>query len=114
MTAMDKLEALRLSAKACEHEVRWLPYLEMFLIIGSGNNENEWNPSENADQRWECVKRLLEMGYIVTFNGNADRKNECWNPASPTEAFVDIECPAEEFPHLALAELERRKDDQIS
>lgn len=107
--ARDQLAALevcRLSAEALgKHPMRegWKPVgavgpsMECFLI-----DDSVWNPLVNPEQRWACVKWLLER-YPVTL-GMKNRNNWVGMPIA-----VSLDCPAAEFPARAVAELRRRK-----
>lgn len=74
----------------------------------------EFDPFLNADQRWECVRKLLEMGYSVglgtemstAFYEGVDRLKL---PYSMRKFNSELGCPAEEFPARALAALHRRQ-----
>ena len=103
---MTDLEVFRLSAKACGNSIdaKW-PDSTRVYIFGSFR---EWNPFTNDSQRWECVKKLLETGFNIDFTPYREMfKQSVFD--NGTIGTINIDCPAEEFPARALAELESRK-----
>jgi len=99
MTLSD-LEVFKLSAEACGQLVHTHFANEKLWIHYANGSIEEWNPFLNADQRWECVQKLLEMGYCVRIGFANDDYHQL-------EGEPEINCPAEEFPARALAQLHK-------
>ena len=110
---MTDLDVFRLSAKACGHEffnieditspkcVSTWPHI---VYININDMAIEWNPFTDDSQRWECVKKLLETGWVVMGN------QECNYDQMPASfKRMVYHCPPDEFPARALSELESRK-----
>lgn len=107
---MSDLEVFRLSALACAHEAPIVEGDTVFLAMWGTLSGTRWNPFTNAEQRWECVRKLLEIGDIWLYHYETKRGHVLFDAGITETHFppVDINCPAEEFPARALAELEAR------
>ena len=101
---MDDLEVCRLSAEALGKviETDAAPKDAVWVQGPNGERWVYWNPLTNAEQRWECVERLLERGSIVL------SRTIGHGVYSGGQLFPEITCPAAEFPARAVAEIRRR------
>ena len=114
---MTDLEVFELSAMACGHLPAKLcsgpHYVAIKRELPKGDYDwTEWNPFTNDSQRWECVKKLLETGYDLSFSANVSyaqhmADGRCWHKEN--DCIAQLACSADEFPARALAELESRK-----
>lgn len=114
---MDKLEVCRLSAEALGKEIlspeeypdtrSTVGVLDSETVVVSDQNGiHEWDPLENASQRWECVEWLLAHGYDVGLWPEA--RHYLWDQNKDRFGDrIEIECPASEFPARAVAEISR-------
>ena len=107
---MTDLDVFRLSAKACGYSVVDTP-IECHIVWHEDGGTEEWNPFTDDSQRWECEKKLLEMGLCVHKNDD-DKQHyiagrNVAGALGAWECYMD--CPAAEMPARALAELESRK-----
>lgn len=102
---MSDLEVFRLSALACGAPN---PRIAAGKCVFDGFVDMDglatWNPFTNAEQRWECVTKLLQHGKIILL----DSEDGGYLPDKMGRLPVCVNCPAEEFPARALAELESR------
>ena len=102
---MTNLEVFQLSAKALGHELCIDESHKCFYRDGTISSWFEWNPFTDDSQRWECVKKLLETGWVVMGN------QECNYDQMPASfKRMVYHCTPDEFPARALAELESRKE----
>ena len=111
---MSDLEVFRLSALACGHIEAKLCDGPHFVAIKrelpKGEYDwQEWNPFTNDSQRWECVKKLLEIkdSWITLDSGELHVFDWVSNVK-----LIEYAGPADEFPARVLAELESRKADK--
>lgn len=91
---MTNTEALILSAKACAPE----------YLMHNGDDVrvmSSWNPPENPEQNWMCVKELLQMGYDVDYKSRKIAHTIYRDDIGELAFF----CPPERFAMLALAEV---------
>ncbi len=103
---MTDLEVFKLSANSCKCRIANI-YENRIGILVELENGIAWNPFTNAEQRWECVEKLLEMGPVNFLNAQVAEMY----PVDPFAALpILIKCPASEFPARALAELQKRKE----
>lgn len=108
---MTDLEVFRLSAKACGYYE--VPHSEMppvmwgmrCFVRREADRLVEWNPFTDAEQRWECVRKLLENYGVIIFADFSKQEYHEWYRMDSKEMF-SLKCPAEEFPARCLAELE--------
>jgi hypothetical protein len=104
---MTDIDVFRLSAEACGYETVGNEYGYLIVlksIDGGPLKRAYWNPIFSAQDRWDCVMKLLDMGYSIRFHADDDI-----NSLFHAEEVIDHQCPAEEFPARALAELQSRK-----
>ena len=106
---MTDVEVSRLSALACGHTVDNDMH---YYCPESFDGASHWSPFTNDSQRWECVKKLLETGYDLSFSANVSyaqhmADGRCWHKEN--DCIAQLACSADEFPARALAELESRK-----
>lgn len=105
---MDNLDVFRLSAEAFGYSPDPQQVVLNPLGLWAWNLDKReyfwWNPFTNAEQRWQCVEKLLEMGSFGEWGKNHGR----FLPYGGE--WVNFNCSAYEFPARALAELQRRKN----
>ena len=104
---MTELEVFQLSAKACGRNTDVAGGIVRVNIFGETPTMTwmTWNPFVDDSQRWECVKKLLDMGWKVSLNPTGFHAViELSSGAS-----LGFKCHAEELHARALSELENRK-----
>lgn len=107
---MSEIEILLLSAEGCgyiqaevakllnDREAVWVP-------DPCWKDGFEWSSIKNPGQRWQCMQKLLEMGYNVVLEERG------WHKVIVKGCDVPVftsSCHAHAFPAAALAELTRR------
>lgn len=112
MTNPD-LEVLRLSAEACGYDVVYSESCEPCTFgTALAIRKNcigpmvPWNPLEIAEQRWECLKKLLET-CTVEFDALNGDMGHCID--NQKGVYFALGCPVDDAPARALAEIQRRK-----
>lgn len=114
---MDKREVFWLSAEGCGHKPVQSTdgFGSIRLSCYNGNRVYEWSPFTNAEQRWECVRKLLVGGDVWFYGESCHTRTKRmahvrFDDSAKELAPIDIDCPAEEFPARALAELRKRRE----
>lgn len=107
---MTDLEVCRLGAEALgKHAVEYngtnLWVFKKWPDPNDNGGVEMWNPLTDAEQRWECVEWLRKYGQILI--GSAHH-----HKLSIAGVTVSFYCEVKEFPARAVAELQRRKNDQ--
>lgn len=112
---MSEMEVLILSAKACgyTHNIGKNGCVFIYQSYGPTTRKLFWEPFTNAEQRWECVMKLLEMGYCMVLSNAEWGKSEVgWlSMDGCVTRALRVDSPASEFPARALAVLQKKQSD---